>query len=180
MATICLCLGRVRLTFCSIASQPANQLASCNWPDSQPCDKISTCQTSGWSDSWWQEDRSLTTLDPSPGSQHSHWFPLGSDLPEKARQVTQMNSAASYIPLALCSGTVYSFVSTSPNHIFLHTMLRNVIWTMFSPDQLLISFHHKSDVLLHQCTTFEELLLSPEIRNAKEKSLNKGQPVQMN
>ena len=23
---------------------------------------------------------SLTTLGPSPGSQHSHWFPLGSDL----------------------------------------------------------------------------------------------------
>ena len=24
---------------------------------------------------------SLTTLGPSPGSKHSHWFPLGSDLP---------------------------------------------------------------------------------------------------
>ena len=24
---------------------------------------------------------SLTTLDPHPGSQHSHWFPWGSDLP---------------------------------------------------------------------------------------------------
>ena len=23
-----------------------------------------------------------TTLDPSPGSQHCHWFPLGSDLPD--------------------------------------------------------------------------------------------------
>ena len=28
---------------------------------------------------------SLTTLGPSPGSQHSHWFPLGSDLPHKGQ-----------------------------------------------------------------------------------------------
>ena len=29
---------------------------------------------------------SLTTLGPSLGSQHSHWFPLGSDLPPQPRQ----------------------------------------------------------------------------------------------
>ena len=28
---------------------------------------------------------SLTTLGPSPGSQHSHWFPLGSDLPDQGQ-----------------------------------------------------------------------------------------------
>ena len=56
MATRCLCLGRVRLTFCLIGSQPASQLASCNWPANQPCYKISTCQGLGWSDIWWQED----------------------------------------------------------------------------------------------------------------------------
>ena len=44
-----------------------------------------------------------------------------------------------------------------------------------------ISFHHQSDVLLHQGTTFEELLLSSEIRNAMGKTLQKvylssGQP----
>ena len=44
-----------------------------------------------------------------------------------------------------------------------------------------ISFHHQSDVLLQQGTTYVELLLSPEIRNAMEKSLEKvhlssGQP----
>ena len=33
-----------------------------------------------WDSKWtW----SLTTLGPSPGSQHSHWFPLGSDLPHQ-------------------------------------------------------------------------------------------------
>ena len=31
--------GRVRLTFCSIGSQPARQLASCNWPAKRSCDK---------------------------------------------------------------------------------------------------------------------------------------------
>ena len=53
IATWCLCLGRVRLTFCLIGSQPT----SCNWPANQPCDKISTCQLLGWSDIWWQEDQ---------------------------------------------------------------------------------------------------------------------------
>ena len=44
-------LGRVRLTFCEIASQPA----SCNWPANQPC-AVSTCQTLGWLHSWWWEN----------------------------------------------------------------------------------------------------------------------------
>ena len=68
--------SRVRLTFCTIGSQPKSQLASCNWPANQPCDKIPTCLIAGWSDSWWQEDRGLITLGPCAGSQHSHWFPL--------------------------------------------------------------------------------------------------------
>ena len=58
-------------------------------------------------------------------------------------------------------------------------MYRNVIWTIFSPDQ----FTHvlatiNPDVLLHQGTTFKELLSSSQIRNAIEKSLTKGQPAQ--
>ena len=76
--------GRVRLTFCSISSQPASQLASCNWTANQPCDKISTCQTLGWSDGG-RRTGSLTTFSPSPGSQHSHWFPLGNDLPDQGK-----------------------------------------------------------------------------------------------
>ena len=36
-----------------------------------------------------------------------------------------------------------------------------------------ISFHHQSDVLLHQGTTFEELLLSSVIRNPIGKTLQK-------
>ena len=52
LATRCLCLGRIRLTCCLIASQPA----SCNWPASHQCAQISNCQTSGWSHSWWREN----------------------------------------------------------------------------------------------------------------------------
>ena len=35
-----------------------------------------------WSGKWTV---SLTTLSPSPQSQHSHWFPLGSDLPHQGQ-----------------------------------------------------------------------------------------------
>ena len=55
----------------------------------------------------------------------------------KARQVTEMSSAVYCIHLALHLVTVCTFVSMLPNHIFLHAMLRNVIWTMFSPDQFM-------------------------------------------
>ena len=88
-----------------------------------------------------------TTLGPSPGSQHSHWFPFGSDLPHqgqarapfqgsisatafpwgvtylaKAKQVTEMSFAGYYIYLALYLVIVCTFVSMLPNHIFLHIM----------------------------------------------------------
>ena len=84
IATRCLCLGRVRLTFCLTGHQPASQLACCKWPANQPCDKISTSHTLGWSDGG-RRTGSLTTLDPCPGSQHSHCFPLGSGLPDQGQ-----------------------------------------------------------------------------------------------
>ena len=40
-----------------------------------------------WGGKW---TGSPTTLDPSPGSQHSHWFPWGSDLPGQG-QATDRN-----------------------------------------------------------------------------------------
>ena len=74
---------------------------------------------------------SQTILGPSAGSQHSHWFPLGNDLPQqgqarapvegpitpagfpwevtyptKAKQVTEMSSAGYYIHLELYLVTV--------------------------------------------------------------------------
>ena len=107
---------------------------------------IKGCRVSGmhWGGKWtW----SLTTLGPSPGSQHSQWFPLGRDLPHqgqarapvegpitptgfpwgvtylaKAKQVTEMSSTGYYIHLELYFVTVCTFVSMLPNHIFLHAM----------------------------------------------------------
>ena len=83
MATRYLCLGEgmVDILF---DRQSASQLASCKWPANQPCDKISTCKALGWSDDG-RRTGSLTTLGPSPGSQHSHQFPLGSDLPDQGQ-----------------------------------------------------------------------------------------------
>ena len=90
---------------------------------------------------------SLTTLGPSPRSQHCHWFPLGNDPSHhsqarapfqvhftptcfpwgvtylnKAGQVTEMRSAGYYIHLGLHLVRVCTFVSVLPNHIFLHIM----------------------------------------------------------
>ena len=58
---------------------------------------------------------SLTTLGPSPGSQHFHWFPLRSDLPGQGQAYT-------FIHLALYFMTVCTFVSMLPHCIFLHAM----------------------------------------------------------
>ena len=69
--------GRVRLTFCLIGSQPASQLANCNWPTNQPCDNISTCQALGWSDIWWQEDREPNHIGPQSRAPALPLVPLG-------------------------------------------------------------------------------------------------------
>ena len=113
--------GRVRLKFCSIGSQPASQLASCNWSANKPYDKISTCQALGWSDGG-RRTGSPTTLGPSPGSQHYHWFPLGSDLPDQGQASDTNELCSPLYTIGTTSGTVCSFVPTSHNYIFLHKM----------------------------------------------------------
>ena len=95
------------MTSCLIGSQPASQLASCNWPANQPCDKISTCLAAGWSDSWWQEDKEPDHIVPLYRVPALTLVPLGGvTYLTKARQLTQMSSAALYILLELLSGTV--------------------------------------------------------------------------
>ena len=69
------------------------------------------------------------------GPHHAQWFPLGVTQLTKTRQVTQVSSAALHIPLALFSGTVCSFLSMQPNHIFLHQIYRNTMGTVSSLDQ---------------------------------------------
>ena len=66
-----------------------------------------------------------------------------------------------------------------PNHIFMH-VCREMLYRLCSlQTNLYISLHHQSDVLLHQGTTFEELLLSSEIRTAMEKQSEKGRSEQV-
>ena len=142
LSTICLCLG-VHLT----TGQPdwssntlghkmslpgedqvdilfnSQSASSHNWPVNQLCAQMSTCQTSGWLHSWWRENwgpNHIGSLSRVPA------LPLvslgGVTYLTKAMEVTQMSSAALYIPLALLTGTVCSVVSMSPHHLFLHEM----------------------------------------------------------
>ena len=48
--------------------------------------------------------------------------PWGVNYLAKAKQVTEMSSAGYYIHFVLYVVTVCTFVSTLPNHIFLHAM----------------------------------------------------------
>ena len=47
---------------------------------------------------------SPATMGPSPGSQHSHWFPLGSDLPDQG----QASDRNEHCRLLYTFGTIFS------------------------------------------------------------------------
>ena len=73
-----------------------------------------------WGGKW---TGSLTTLDPSPGSQHSHWFPWGSDLPGQG-QASDKNEPCR---LLYTFGTIFhdSFhicIYATPSHILTHNI----------------------------------------------------------
>ena len=73
---------------------------------------------------------SLTTLGSTPTGS-----PGGVTYLTKAKQVTEMSTVGYYIHLELYFVTVFIFVSMPHHYIFLHTILRNVICTIFSADQ---------------------------------------------
>ena len=81
----------------------------------------------------------LTPLHPLtlPGTPKwpPHWFPGGVTYLIKTRQVTQMSYAALYKHVALFAVTIYKYVHTSPNHIFLHQICKNAMRTISTPDQ---------------------------------------------
>ena len=65
----------------------------------------------------------LPTLDPSPGSQHSHWFPLGSDLPGQG-QASDRNELCR---LLYTCGTMFSHslhicINIASSHILMHNV----------------------------------------------------------
>ena len=121
-----------------------------------------------WGGKW---TGSPTTLGPSPGSEHSHWFPLGSDLPDQgqarapfqgpitptgfpqgvtyltmAKLVTEMSSAGYYIHCLI----TYSYMQCKEMLYGLSSLQTN----------LCISLPHQSDILRHNGTHYEELLFS--------------------
>ena len=125
-----------QVILCVIGSQPASQLSSCNWASQPVMSQDINLSGFGLVRYQWQEDWEPNHIEP----QHSHWFPLGSDLPDKATQVTEMSSTACYIHLALCLVTICSFVSVLPNHISC-AQCREMLYRLYSLQiNLYISF----------------------------------------
>ena len=71
-----------------------------------------------------------------PQNGHSPLLPQGEvTYLVETRQVTQMSYAALYKHVALFAVTIYKYVQMSPNHIFLHQILKNAVRTISTPDQ---------------------------------------------
>ena len=83
----------------------------------------------------WQLDWSPTTLGPSPGSQHSHWFPWGSDLPGQG-QASERNELCR---LLYTFGTIFcdSFhicIYATSSHILTHNIRKySMDYFLFRP-----------------------------------------------
>ena len=100
LAMRCLYQG-VHLT--NMMTYVVSQPGSCNWPANKPCGRISTYQALGWSDIWWQQEQEPNHIGP----QYSHWFPLGSDLPDQG-QASDRNELYSFL---------YTFQTTFSDHL---------------------------------------------------------------
>ena len=68
-----------------------------------------------WGGKW---TGSLTILGPSPESQHSHWFPLGSDLPDQG-QASDRNEMCRvlYTFGTIFCGSFHICICTTSSHI---------------------------------------------------------------
>ena len=85
----------------------------------------------------WQLDWEPDHIGPQSRVPAPNGSPGGVTYLANAKQVTEMSSAGYYIHLELYFMTVFIFVFRPPHHIFLHTILRNVIWIIFSADQFM-------------------------------------------
>ena len=163
-ATRCLCLGEGQVyILCNSqsVSQPTSHVKKCQPVRLWVGQIVDGGRTGG-----------LTTLGPSPGSQHSHWFPLG-EWPTSPRP-------GRWHKWALQPFIYHWYYLQWPFAVlYLHNLItysctkyREMLLRLFSVQtNLLISFHHQSGVLLHKGTTFWELLLSSDIGNAMGKKL---------
>ena len=90
---------------------------------------------------------SLTTLGPSPGCQHSQWFPWGSDLPGQG-QASDRNELCR---LLYTFGTIFhdSFLHFYLHHLITYSYMqyKEMLYGLFSlQTNLHISLCHQSDV----------------------------------
>ena len=102
----------------------------------------------------------LTTLGPSPWCQHSHWFPMGQWWTWPRSGKWHKWVLQPFIYLWHYFQGLFAVVYLHDLITYSCTKCRERLYWLFSlQTNLLISFHHQSDVSLHQDTTFKELLL---------------------
>ena len=151
------------------ASQPACQLQLA----SQPAMWQNINLSGFWLVRWWQKDRDPDHIGPQ-SRVPALLLVFPRQWPTWARPGKWHKWAWHYFQGLFCS-----FVSTSPNHMYLAWNVEKC-YTDYFLSRPIYSYPSTINyiVLIHQCTTFEELLLSSQIRNAMEKSLTKGQTCQ--
>ena len=85
---------------------------------------------------------SLTILAPSPGSQHSHWFPLGSDLPDQG-QASDRNE------LCRLLYTFGNYISWQFAHLYLHHL---ITYSYMQCKEMLYRLFFSADQFTHLLT----------------------------
>ena len=71
----------------------------------------------------WQVDWHLTILGPSPGSQHSHWFPWGSDLPGQGQESDRNELCRLlYTFGTICHDSFHICIYATSSHILTHNI----------------------------------------------------------
>ena len=149
--------GRNRLTFCLIGSQPASQLhlagQAAMWKNVNLSDF-------GWSDSWWWEDWGPDHIGPQSRVPALQLVPLG-EWPTWPRLDKWHKWALQpVIYLWHYFQGLFAVLYLHDLIIYSHTKCREMLSGLCSfQTNLLISFHHQSGILLHQDTSFSELLL---------------------
>ena len=98
-----------------------------------------------------------TTLGPSSGYQHSHWFPRG-EWPTWLRP-GKWQKWAMQLFINIWHYLQWLFTDMYIHHLSTHSCTKciEMRWELFPLlTNLLISFHQQSSVLLHQGTSFKE------------------------
>ena len=156
-------------------SQSTSQPVSCNWPANQPCAKMSTCQTSGWSHCWWWDSWEPDHIGPQSRVPALPLIPLGEwptwPRPDKWHKWALQPVIYHWHYLQGLFAVLYL------HHLITYscTKCREMLSGLFSVQtNVCISFHHQSGVLLHQGTTLWNYFYNYKSEMLWEKT--KGQP----